>query len=48
LLARPVSGVTRSCGGKCEKLRLAIDSVVGELVGDEGYLKPKNHPPRWG
>jgi len=29
----------------CEKLYLAIDEVIGELVGDSSYLRIKNHPP---
>jgi len=34
---------------KCEKLNLAIDAVVGELVGDEGYLRLKDISSRsWG
>ena len=33
---------------RCEGLTLAIDAVVGELVGDESYLRVKDHPPRWG
>jgi hypothetical protein len=33
---------------QCEKLTLAIDGVIGELVGDESYLQVKEHPPRWG
>jgi hypothetical protein len=31
---------------KCEKLYLAIDEVVGELVGDSSYLHVKEHPSR--
>jgi hypothetical protein len=34
---------------RCEHLTLAIDGVVGELVGDESYLRVKEHPwKRWG
>jgi hypothetical protein len=33
-------------GRKCQKLTLAIDEVVGELVGDEAYLR--DHSKRWG
>lgn len=31
---------------KCEKLYLAIDEVVGELVGDSTYLHIKEHPTK--
>ena len=31
---------------KCEKLYLAIDEVVGELVGDSSYLRVKDYPSR--
>ena len=31
---------------KCERLYLAIDEVVGELVGDSSYLHVKEHPSR--
>jgi hypothetical protein len=33
---------------RCERLTMAIDGVVGELVGDESYLRVKDHPSRWG
>jgi hypothetical protein len=34
---------------RCEHLTLAIDGVVGELVGDESYLRVKDHPSKhWG
>lgn len=31
---------------KCEKLYLAIDEVVGELVGDSSYLRVREWPSR--
>ena len=33
---------------RCERLTLAIDSIVGELVGDESYLRVKDHPAALG